>query len=449
MLFGWLLIVRTEIFSAIMHFERQIRVLIVVDSMHRELSSALALSEVLRVDPKIAVELIPRQVLPVAFNLIKPHAILLPKVHKIPFLNEMRRSCRVILMLSESFSGSKSAFETLKGNLDLNSVDHVCCWGQFDRDIYLNLGLAPVEKLSITGGLCSDYWWNFVTINKLATSNKKVGIAMSMRALTHRAYGKRAGSVESILGVIKAGQESGFFDNNSLPEGWIAYEATWLKIVYEICLKNPKTKFSLRPHPLESVENYELFRSFDNVEICSRDTLTEWFSDIDLLLSAFSTSMIDAYMHGVQVISLKPLFDPDILKLIPVYQSEVPFDDLFLQARTYEELESLIASIPVRKSEVTKTRLEAFLKETFNFGEKTKRPSVAVAEVIKKQLISGLSNLREHDDLPLSSWDKYCAVVLRSWRIRVILIRLRALFDRRLNTSSMYVPRMFKRHENS
>jgi len=350
------------------------KVLLVIDSFDREFLAIILLRDALE-RRGVRVRLCSRPILAMTYNRFKPDVVVLPKTHKIPELEQIHCSAVVVLMQAESFVGSLDAFKLLAPKIRNDFVDIVCCWGEFDRDFYTGAGIFSSDRAFATGHPITESWY-LPRPSRAADKKPEVGITFSLRALTHKALGSRPNPIQAITGLEEVG-DSGFFVPPYHAEDWIAFEASWLRIAYQLVKENPELSFSLRPHPIENRSLYKAFESkFKNVRIAEGGHISQWLASVDVVCSAYSTSMLDSYFSGVSVLSIRNLMSSRIIEGIHPGVISIPHERYFPAPNSFQEMSASLLNpwnpIP---------ELEELGKRVFSFS-RDRRPSERVADVL-------------------------------------------------------------------
>lgn len=261
------------------------RVLLVVDSFDREFLSMRLTASALQ-KQGVEVRLCSRPILAMTYNRFQPQVIILPKTHKIPYLDLIHLSSVVVLVQAESYVGSPDSFKYLSVHLRKEFVDLVCCWGMFDYDFYIENGIFSSDRVFVTGHPIIESWYLPFSMRNRNVSKPIVGITSSLRAFTHKAHGLHVNPLKSIINIEEVG-DSGYFLPPYHAEDWIAFEASWIRIIYQLVKENPDIQFSLRPHPLENPVHYKEFERFPNLTVDAFGHISDWLNSLDALCSSF------------------------------------------------------------------------------------------------------------------------------------------------------------------
>jgi hypothetical protein len=379
----------------------------------------------------VEVRLCSRPILSMTFNRFRPDVVVLPKTHKIVGLDAIHRSSAVVLAQAESFVGSEDSFKYLSAHLRKEYVDLVCCWGPFDHDFYMQNHVFPADRVHVTGHPMIESWYLPTAAQRSSVSSPVVGITSSLRAFTHKAHGSRINPFKSIIGIEEVG-DSGYFLPPYHAEDWVAFEASWVRIVYQLIKENPDIRFSLRPHPLENPVHYKEFERFPNLTVDSHGHIAEWLTCLDVLCSSFSGSMLDGYFRKIPVVSIRNLIPARILAGIHPSIPGIPHEKHFVapdnMAGVRDELYKPWQVIP---------EMDALGKRIFNFPDK-KRPSERLADTIVQHAPAIHRTKSRFTPLPESRFERLCGPFCWSPDLRLAMLHWRDVFKHTNITATAY-----------
>ena len=406
------------------------RVLLVVDSFDREFL-AMRLTTAALEKRGVEVRLCSRPILGMTFNRFRPDVVVLPKTHKIVGLDAIHRSSAVVLVQAESFVGSEDSFKYLSAHLRKEYVDLVCCWGPFDHDFYTQNTVFPADRVHVTGHPMIESWYLPTAAQKTSFSSPVVGITSSLRAFTHKAHGSRINPFKSIIGIEEVG-DSGYFLPPYHAEDWVAFEASWVRIVYQLIKENPDIRFRLRPHPLENPVHYKEYERFPNLMVDSRGHIAEWLTSLDALCSSFSGSMLDGYFRRIPVVSIRNLIPARILAGIHPSIPDIPHEKHFVAPDTLagvrNELHKPWHAIP---------EIDALGKRVFNFPDE-KRPSERLADTIVRHAPAICKAKSAFVPLPESRFERLCGPFSWSPDLRLAMLDWRDMVKHTNITATTY-----------
>ena len=333
------------------------------------------------------------------YNRFKPNVIILPKTHKIPHLHFIHKQTVVFLAQAESFLGERKSYIEFSKFLNKSAIDGIFCWGQNDYEYFLDTLKDQDVSIALTGHPIIEHWYK----NRNGSPKKRmkrVGIALSIRVLMNKNYKNNFNQISIITNTEQIG-DSGYFKEPFHAEDWIAFEASIIRVIYDLIVKNPDVHFSLRPHVHEDRAQYSAFEEFANVEIDTHDHISEWLEDVDVVFSAFSTTFLDAYFSGLKVASLRRLIPQHILQGIHPAITSMSLEKYFEAPRNNSEFRNILDGPPSKSEE-----LEQFGKRVFSFPNKN-RPSELMVKF-----------LNDHVDERLDKKEKF-STIKENWYERI------------------------------
>lgn len=383
------------------------KVLIVVDLFRREFISNLFLKDSLEAQG-FKVKITSRLSIGLAFNSFQPHFVIVPKIHKIPELEHIIKHSVVLYSSAESYAGSSRSILDFTAFMQPHLCDYLLCWGEFDRNVYRVQGLFRESQLIVTGNPLIQTW--STRERSTTSSRKRIGIATSLRALTQQNSSKNI--IELIANIEETGGQ-GFYDPPQHAEHRIAFEASWIRVMFMICKELPEYDFIIRAHPIERSELYRYFERFPNVQIDDSQTIEDYTDKIDVLLTLASQAMFDAYRKKKTVISIQNLIPKDIQPFITAALRE-NFYPFFPTPWNIEELKSLIDQkfAPI-------VGADHFMEEVYSYPYKTS-PSDAIARFIK-----GLSIEKKFSPLKLKKSSNFFLKIPQSDSVFIFFKDLR------------------------
>ncbi len=174
------------------------------------------------------------------------------------------------------------------------------------------------NNLIVTGTLNSDIWME-ETINGKRTSESgeriRVGISTTFKSFM---FGITYKSIQEGLGDHLESDRISF----------LRYELEYLRLLIIIINENPNIDFFIRPHPHESIKNWQILeKKLKNLFISKPEQdLTEWILDSDVIISSFSTTSIDVVLNGKPSISLHELIRENVYEDLPAQKKPYVFE---------------------------------------------------------------------------------------------------------------------------
>lgn len=161
----------------------------------------------------------------------------------------------------------------------------------------------------------------------------------------------------------------------------------WLRRLAPEC---PRTAFFVRPHPSVSNEDYgRHFTNEKNVFVTHEGTIHDWINRSHMVISTWSSSVIDAAILGKKIALLEPLPRPDWL--------QVHWNSLVHNIRSLSEFKAFV--------EGDLDRRPTELVDKLNLESET---SQLILQVVEKLLLDGPRDCRIEE---LSPREKTIAVV--------------------------------------
>lgn len=324
--------------------------------------------------------------LDLAFQNFLPHILILPKVHKVIRLDEYHQIATIIYLPAEMYSGTKDGYITTIGHeLDqLKYIDYRVCWGEFDFNILKKL-YDDTNKLINFGHPAIEFW---MSKEKTVGANA-VGIISTTRVLNNKNSSNLLNDIFSVEYNKDDAGNSIFFKNGDHAEAWLSYEIAFYRILLNLIAENPSTKFILRPHPSERIEIFLfLEKKFLNVSISRRgESFGDYLNSVDTVIGHLSVGLIESFLRGKLVFSLKNLFPNWIIDKLPD-RLILFFDDKLPSLNTFK-LDAL------RNSNTNSNELRLLSKLYYNYPLKGS-PSEDIAMLMKEIKIknSSLSQFR-------------------------------------------------------
>lgn len=361
-------------------------VLIVIDNSNRELVGALLLQHYLN-ELGLSSQLCSRLVMVESFNRFRPKAMVLP--------NALDKSCpelakRTFLFVLPSESGNSQrglVRDIMKGNpssrCQCNSIDLFFSWGEQMTEWLIEDQIYPVDRIRTTGSPATDHW--LIPINKKI--NKKIGLTTSFRVLSNN-QGKLTNAVKWIYLAEVAGGDGSYFKPPEHSEVWIYWEAAFIRLIcniVETVIIPNELNLEIRPHPHEIMLPYLWLtkQSQGMVQPVKKGVISEWFGQVDVLLTYMSASGIDAFVKGLPIVSLKNVLNQDALSRIPSWFNYEYYKyfwqlDHIDQIKEYAEA-AFRGELPLAKDEEV---LKQFVLSHFHYP-RNKPSAMIVAESIK------------------------------------------------------------------
>lgn len=317
-----------------------IDVLLIIDNIYRELAGILLIQHFFKNQLGLSSKICSRFNAIAAYNKYQPKAVVFPNAAS-PIIEEMSKRSYVFILPSESGNGQKT--HVLSINMGTRRypcyteyVDHFFSWGKQMTEWLIESGAYSRDRISSTGHPATDHW--LIPTKKSLT--QKIGLTTTFRALSGSA--KQRNLIKMIYETEIYGGEGSYYLPPEHAESWFYWEASFVRVicnlVTQVVIPN-SLSVELRPHPFEQKHPYlYLTRQTKGlVNITKEGIISEWFQNVDLLLTFMSGSSIDAIVTGLPVVSLKNVLNKDALSRIPegfLYD----YDQYFWQLQNLEQV---------------------------------------------------------------------------------------------------------------
>lgn len=191
-------------------------------------------------------------------------------------------------------------------------VAKVFLWGQQTAKWLLEENIFREEQVVISGTPRLDQYRNRASMkNRGLQRNYCVGFANrgeSVNMVYHTI-------LESIFNSREYnGPLEAYIGTNRNWEDWIWHTIAQIRIYFILIDKlssNPEIKVMFRPDPFEKFKTYNFLKNRNpNFEINTNPFLGEFIDEIDILITEYSTTGIDALISGKPVISVQKIIGP-------------------------------------------------------------------------------------------------------------------------------------------
>lgn len=222
------------------------------------------------------------------------------------------------------FEGGKEDWKNaLRGWWDVTEVeadDHVCTWGQFQKDFYLELGPKVANNIHVTGhprfDLCRPRfkalyedeaaamkakYGKFILINTNFLSNNGMGADINLRwfKIKPEETERRTFYIDQYC-----------HDSHK--------QAHFVHLINELSNRCPDHHIIFRPHPSEDMRLFQsLFQYIPRVTVTREGSLQAWLHACEAMVHDGCTTAIEAHLTGANIINYQPLKDPRFDIVLP------------------------------------------------------------------------------------------------------------------------------------
>lgn len=336
---------------------------------------------------------------------IQPDAVIMARGDN-PTAEMASAVCRVYILPSE---GARTTKETTlsvflgRGYSAIRSAGWIrrCyLWNEKTKDWLLETGMLAPSQIKVVGNPRLDIYrcQNYRASAKKRVEGAPLRIGIAFSATTTSAYYGPPHFAETYHDHVRkdyvfpvAGPGRHFED---LIWRDHAILRNMMHLIKEIGESTTFEMF-LRPNPLEGISEYHFLekRYPGRLRVTSQETLPEFLSNIDVLLTCWSTTGIEALLNDIPVISINGLLNPERL-FDHISKEASGFNSFVTHYHTPKSVANLMDLLELAKDNKLapsqKSRDETAVMLTDIFGWKATQPSSCslIAEDIAKDLDS-------------------------------------------------------------
>jgi len=258
----------------------------------------------------------------------------------------------------EKFLISRFSEETI------SLTDRIFCWSKYDYEKLKKLFPKYEKKFVITGNPRVNIWGKkYKNLFTLPDIKNKKYILISSNLGT-------GVSKQRLSEMYKYFNENNYFDNKQYEEAEVKSLIYNFQLLFKfvsainyITKRFPDFNFLIRPHPSESVKNWNnFFKKKKNLEISKDFTLSDWIENSEIIIHNGCTAGVEAYARKKKIISFEPL----------EIKSQFDFSNKFgFTAKNEIELGNLIEKVhdieKIDKANKEKEYFEQFIYRFNNF----------------------------------------------------------------------------------
>jgi surface carbohydrate biosynthesis protein len=204
----------------------------------------------------------------------------------------------------------------------LHSDDHVCAWGDWQRDYYRSLNPACKENIVTTGHPRFDlYKPRFRSFYDSEVQRWKeqygdfVLINSNFSTASHEFGTERVFSPRYHYDVKNPQKRLDFVGN------WAHVTHVWsnmIHLVMRLCLEMPEVNFVIRPHPSENFEVYQhIFGEVPNVFVDHTGSVGSWLLASRAVIHDGCTTALEAHFGDVPILNYKSVRDQRYDLMLP------------------------------------------------------------------------------------------------------------------------------------
>lgn len=209
-------------------------------------------------------------------------------------------------VVNERYTGKLSGIGAYTKNLHKLFI-----WGSKTGNWLKEEGVFRNDQICISGTPRLDPYIAIKHERNHARRKKSIGFAMSHPKIN--TYNKF--NLIDLVYESRSNQEEVYYGIGKNIEDYIWYEVSMMRAEFDLldlCANDPNMEVSLRPHIHERLEGYRMVnRYFPSVRINHDELLWEWLAKQTCIVTANSSSGIEALMLGLPVISIMELISKE------------------------------------------------------------------------------------------------------------------------------------------
>lgn len=224
-------------------------------------------------------------------------------------------SCKIVLMTQEGACATKESTilrHTLKG-LDLpcyiNGLSRVYLWGNLSKKWLLEDSVYPEEIIRVFGTSRLDAYLTASSRKAGADGRVRVGFANRGAAVNPARNDNPIWKLDQYRKPI--GGHRAYVDDGREWEDWIWHSMASLRVnldLVEQLSSDTSCDVLFRPDPYEKADSYEfLVKKYSNFSLNTDPVLFNFIDDLDILVTEFSTTGLEALLLKKPVISTQKL----------------------------------------------------------------------------------------------------------------------------------------------
>ncbi len=367
------------------------KILILVDNSRRDLLPSLLLK--LKFEQcGCIVDLCNKRNYKIKVREFEPDAFLASR-GDIPFLNDISKVCKLYVIPAE---GARLTPETMKSvflgrvhngmQYDMNGkiiddfafISKVYLWGKSTKKFLLSTNLFKDEQLAVSGnGRLDVYSSQKIQREHLKSKDFTIGIAFSIKSIS--VFEGNVNYLKIIYSLFDK-TKSGKFP--MVPEGRHYEDYVWrdfaiARKMIEIILNVMQTtdyKIKLRVGPFENINDYKFLQELFPERFIIQDPseqLIDFLSQINLMLTCWSSTGLESILMDVPVIAIPYLLDKKHLleHIAPEANGFNTFLKIYYTPQSIEETMKLIEDQKNNKLDVVPDKIfyKNFLKDVYNW----------------------------------------------------------------------------------
>ena len=274
-------------------------------------------------------------------------------------------------------------------NQTLKLVDKVFCWGKWDYDNLSNKFHKYKKKFIISGNPRVDFWRKdfkfFFKKKKLKYKNyilfscnfpitPEKEFNKSLKVLVKNEYIKRGYTINKAKKVRR--------DSHKMYK-------IFSKLITTLANKT-NLQIIVRPHPRESITNYDFLKRYKNVSVIKKGSISEWIFNAKIVVHSGCTGGLESSLRGYPTLSFLPFKSSHGHKFADIYSRK---------SYNLQECLKIIDKLENKKLKKKKIDFKKIKLRVHNLLSKKPGFKIIVDEFKKLQKIKNIKN--KNNDLIL------------------------------------------------
>ena len=277
------------------------KIIWIIDNKFRELYGLYDLKKKL-FEHKIELFLFNIPVWKTAIDLINPHIVVVPNLAKSscePIVKyASKKKIKVFMHSSEAMFYTEEAQREKYPTHLIKKIDKVLAWSKMDAKFLIKKGFK--NKVLITGNLKFSKE-NYENKMRKQKKIKVIGIPTQSRVISGNGVSK-----QNIPYYIRHIVEN--YDASRV--GYLTFEIYYIETLVKVLKEISKDyQIVIKASPFEDRKIYK--KTFPEVKIFQGDDIRDFLKEVDVILTVFSSTSVDALKYNIPVISITKLINWD------------------------------------------------------------------------------------------------------------------------------------------
>lgn len=277
------------------------KIIWIIDNKFRELYGLYDLKKKL-FEHKIELFLFNIPVWKTAIDLINPHIVVVPNLAKSscePIVKyASKKKIKVFMHSSEAMFYTEEAQREKYPTHLIKKIDKVLAWSKMDAKFLIKKGFK--NKVLITGNLKFSKE-NYENKMRKQKKIKVIGIPTQSRVISGNGVSK-----QNIPYYIRHIVEN--YDASRV--GYLTFEIYYIETLVKVLKEIGKDyQIVIKASPFEDRKIYK--KTFPEVKIFQGDDIRDFLKEVDVILTVFSSTSVDALKYNIPVISIAKLINWD------------------------------------------------------------------------------------------------------------------------------------------